>query len=65
MGFQTENRNLAAKVNSALNKQIEAFDRIERLEELVRGLADKMRKIEDAVTRLEKSTASQSRKPGH
>ena len=64
MGFQTENRSLANKVNSALNKQIEAFDRIERLEELVRGLADKMRKIEDAVTRLEKSASLQSRKPG-
>ena len=64
MGFQTENRALANKVNAALNRQVEAFDRIERLEELVRGLTDKMRKIEDAVTRLEKSVAAQARKSG-
>ena len=64
MGFQTENRVLANKVNAALNKQVEVFDRIERLEELVRGLTDKMRKIEDAVTRLEKSLAAQARKSG-
>ena len=64
MGFQTENRTLTNKVNAALNRQVEAFDRIERLEELVRGLTDKMRKIEDAVTRLEKSVAAQARKSG-
>lgn len=64
MGFQTENRNVTNKVNSALNRQVEAFGRIERLEELVQHLMDRMRKVEDAVSRLEKASPAQPRKPG-
>ena len=55
MGFQTESRALTNKVNTVQNKQVEAFDRIERLEELARSLTERIRKLEEGLARLEKA----------
>ena len=54
MSFQTENRKLINNVNSVMNKQVEAFERIERLEERVENLTGRLRQLEEKVARLEK-----------
>ena len=54
MSFQTENRKLVSNVTSVMNKQVEAFERIERLEERVQALTERLRQIEEKLARLEK-----------
>jgi len=43
MSFQTENRKLTNNVTSMMNKQVEVFARIERLEERVENLTGRLR----------------------
>jgi len=54
MSFQTENRKLISNVTSVMNKQVEAFERIERLEERAENLTGRLRQLEEKVARLEK-----------
>ncbi len=54
MSFQTENRKLISNVTSVMNKQVEASERIERLEERVENLTGRLRQIEEKIGRLEK-----------
>ena len=54
MGFQTENRTLVNKVNAVQNRQVESFDRIERLEERAEHLAQCLRAIEERLVAVEK-----------
>ena len=55
MSFQTENRKLINNVTSVMNKQVEAFERIERLEERVEALTGRVRQLEEKIARLEKA----------
>jgi len=57
MSFQTENRKLVSNVTSVMNKQVEAFERIERLEERVQALTERLRQIEEKVARIEKTSS--------
>lgn len=54
MGFQTENRSLTSKINAVQNKQLEAYDRIERLEERAEHLTQRLRAIEERLGAVEK-----------
>lgn len=60
MPFQTENRKLISNLTSVVNKQIEAFERIERLEERVENLTGRMRQLEDKIARLEKISSGRA-----
>lgn len=46
---------LARTVTSLLNRQVEIFDRIQRLEERMEGLAEQYRQLADRVLHLGKS----------
>ena len=61
---QTQLRGFANDLRAVRNKRVEAFDRIERLEELVQGLMEKAQKLEEGLARLEKNLAALPRKPG-
>lgn len=54
MSFQTENRKLISNVTTVMNRQVEAFERIERMEERVENLTGRLRQLEEKVARLEK-----------
>lgn len=54
MSFQTENRKLISNLTSVMNRQVEAFERIERLEERVEALTGRVRQLEEKIARLEK-----------
>jgi len=57
MSFQTENRKLISNLTSVMNKQVEAFERIERLEERAQALTERLRQIEEKIARLEKTSS--------
>jgi len=54
MSFQTENRKLISNLTSVMNRQVEAFERIERLEERLEALTGRVRQLEEKIARLEK-----------
>jgi len=47
---------LQKEFNSVRNKQVEIFDRLGQLESQVSQLTERMRKVEDVVTRLENNS---------
>ena len=54
---------LAKDLNLVRNKQVEILDRLTTLEERVQDLLNRMRPLEDRITRLEKTTSL--RTPGY
>ena len=47
---------LQKEFNSVRNKQVEIFDRLGQLESQISQLTERMRKVEDLVTRLENNS---------